>query len=70
MDEGRTLGNTSVGGSTRRNGGSYGGLGAIGNLGGSANATYGDFLNPNELGSGVGFSIEPPSAAPGGNGGG
>jgi hypothetical protein len=45
---GRTLGNTTVGGATGSSGGSYGALG-----GGTApNAVYGDFSNPNELGSG------------------
>ena len=44
---GRTLGNLP--GSTARQGGSYGGMGA-----GSASAVYGDFRNPNEQGSGGG----------------
>ncbi|HAV61005.1 MAG TPA: hypothetical protein DCY13_01400, partial [Verrucomicrobiales bacterium] len=52
--EGRTLGNTSVGGSTRRNGGSYGGSGGIGTAGGTANALYGQPEDPNEPGSGGG----------------
>ena len=57
---GYTLGNTTQGGSVadggNQAGGSYGGLG--GNYagqyggGGSANAVYGDYRNPNELGSG------------------
>jgi hypothetical protein len=62
---GFTLGNVTTGGSTRRNGGAYGGMGAIGSAGGSANALYGDFKNPNELGSGGGSD-----AGEGGNGGG
>ena len=68
---GRTLGNTTAGGSTTSssgygNGGSYGGLGAI-YSGGSVNAVYGDFTNPNELGSGGGQYF---SSYAGGNGGG
>ncbi|MBL9167133.1 MAG: carboxypeptidase regulatory-like domain-containing protein [Verrucomicrobiales bacterium] len=51
---GRTLGNTVVGGSTRRNGGGYGGLGATGDTEQSVNVTYGSFYDPNELGSGGG----------------
>ena len=48
-----TLGNQTEGGATGTSGGSYGGLGYdAGN--GSANATYGDYQNPNELGSGGG----------------
>lgn len=49
---GRTLGNTTVGGSTGLSGGSYGGMGY--NAGGVSNWTYGDYRNPNELGSGGG----------------
>ncbi|MBN1268516.1 MAG: hypothetical protein JXB04_02930 [Kiritimatiellae bacterium] len=49
---GYTLGNTTVGASTLRSGGSHGGLGA--EYSGEANATYGDFRNPNEPGSGGG----------------
>ena len=64
-DQGRTLGNTTEGGSSRRNGGSYGGSGAFGNLGGTINSTYGDSTDPNELGSGGGSD-----GGPGGSGGG
>jgi hypothetical protein len=49
---GRTLGN--VLGSSRRAGGSYGGLGAVGDTQDPVNFIYGDFRNPNELGSGGG----------------
>jgi len=42
-----TLGNTTAGAASGSSGGSYGGLGA----GGQANVTYGDYRNPNELGS-------------------
>ncbi|MEJ5199410.1 MAG: hypothetical protein WHX53_10845, partial [Anaerolineae bacterium] len=49
---GRTLGNTTTGGATGMAGGSYGGLGH--NNGGQSNATYGDYRNPNEHGSGRG----------------
>ncbi|GIW39488.1 MAG: hypothetical protein KatS3mg076_0065 [Candidatus Binatia bacterium] len=62
-NEGRTLGN--VPGSTRRNGGSYGGLGGTGNVAGVSNPVYGDPRNPNEPGSG-GAS----ESGAGGNGGG
>lgn len=62
---GRTLGNTSLGGSTRRNGGSYGGLGAVGTAEQNVNALYGSFSNPAELGSGGGSDT-----SPGGSGGG
>lgn len=51
---GRTLGNTPVGGSTRRNGGSYGGLGAVGNTEPITAPVYGSFAEPNEVGSGGG----------------
>ncbi len=54
----RTLGNVS-GGVTGESGGSYGGLGA--NDVGMANPVYGDYVNPNEMGSG---------GASGGKGGG
>jgi hypothetical protein len=58
-----TLGNTNTGGASGLSGGSYGGLGAAAG-GGQANSTYGDYHNPNELGSaGAG-----PAAS--GNGGG
>jgi hypothetical protein len=53
-DVGRTLGNTTEGGSTARNGGTHAGLGAFGNVGGSTAVQYGDFRNPNELGGGGG----------------
>ena len=52
---GKTLGNTSTGGASGLSGGSYGGLGAAvsANLGvGVPNTAYGDYHNPNELGSG------------------
>jgi hypothetical protein len=49
---GRTLGNTTVGGATSTNGGSYAGLGG----GTTPNTVYGDFRNPNELGAGGGGS--------------
>ncbi len=45
-----TLGNTNTGAASGRSGGSYGGLGAPAS-GGQANSTYGDYHNPNELGS-------------------
>ena len=47
---GRTYPNTTTNASTGYSGGSYGGLG--GNNNGSANPVYGDYHNPNELGSG------------------
>ena len=63
---GRTVGNTTTGGST--NGGGYGGLG------GSGNATYGDYDNPIDLGSGgVGYRYSyggSDTYYAGGNGGG
>lgn len=62
FQEGRTLGHAA--GSTRRNGGSYGGLGATGNAEQIVNGIYGDFRNPNELGSGGGSDSGP--AGPGG----
>jgi hypothetical protein len=49
--QGTTLGNTTVGGAGWQTGGSYGGSG---NGREQTNATYGDFRNPNELGSGGG----------------
>ena len=63
---GRTLGNTTAGGSTSSNGGGYGGLG------GSGNATYGDYANPNDVGSGGGglYISYYGSYYAGGNGGG
>ena len=66
---GRTLGNTTVGGSTTSNGGSYGGYGGLSGNNGSVNAVYGDLMNPNELGSGGGAYSSSSSYA-GGNGGG
>jgi hypothetical protein len=62
---GRTMGNLTDGGSTRRNGGSYGGSGAFGSAGGTINALYGSELDPNEPGSGGGTD-----SGAGGNGGG
>ena len=62
---GRTFGNTLTGGSSRRNGGSYGGMGAIGDAGPAANSVYGAFYHPNEVGSGGGSD-----SGPGGSGGG
>src|SRR5262249_7324433 len=48
-----TLGNTTTGGATYTAGGSYGGLGGI-CCGSKGNLVYGDYHNPNELGSGSG----------------
>ena len=62
---GRTLGDTTEGGSLRRNGGSYGGLGGFGSAELFANDLYGSFRDPDELGSGGGSDT---GAA--GNGGG
>ncbi len=45
-----TLGNTNTGAASGRSGGSYGGLGAPASNG-QGNSTYGDYHNPNELGS-------------------
>jgi|GEM_PF-4910609 len=50
---GRTYGNSLDGGSTNYSGASYGGYGG-GLNGGVVNAVYGDFTNPNEVGSGGG----------------
>ncbi len=50
---GRTLGNTPTGASYSLAGGSYGGYGAVGSSSGT-NAVYGDYRNPDELGSGSG----------------
>jgi len=47
---GYTLGNTTQGASVGNAGGSYGGNGGVGT--GTANGVYGDYRNPNELGSG------------------
>ncbi|OGV75042.1 MAG: hypothetical protein A3K18_14425 [Lentisphaerae bacterium RIFOXYA12_64_32] len=49
---GRTLGNTTSGAAAAHAGGSYGGYGSSDS--GATNATYGDFSDPNELGSGGG----------------
>jgi len=61
---GYTLGNTTNGAAGFTAGGSYGGLGPV-CCGSSsvANGVYGDYHNPNELGSGSGTYV---SAAPGG----
>jgi hypothetical protein len=64
---GRTLGNTTTGGSTIYNGGSYGGLGGISGAGGSVNTPYGNLQLPNEVGSGGGGNSV---SNQGGNGGG
>jgi len=48
---GRTQGNTTNGASQGAAGGSYGGVG-VSDAANPANAVYGDFRNPNELGSG------------------
>ena len=53
-----------VAGSTNRNGGNYGGQGGIA-VSGSVNPVYGDFRDPNDVGSGGGEFF-----GPGGNGGG
>jgi len=63
---GMTYGNTTVGGSTIYNGGSYGGIGAASSYGGSVNVVYGYMKQPGEPGSGGGGD----STFPGGNGGG
>jgi hypothetical protein len=69
VEEGRTLGNTSQGGSGVRVGGSYGGLGAAGiRTSRAANAVYGSFRDPNVPGSGGG--TENGCALPGNNSGG
>jgi hypothetical protein len=69
---GRTLGNTTTGGSTGLSGGSYAGIGGESS---KANAAYGDMANPSELGSGGSGYIYEPSVLntyylPGNNGGG
>ena len=51
---GRTVGNSTEGASTGNSGGSYGGLGGGGYWGGGVNRVYGDYHNPNNLGSGGG----------------
>lgn len=65
---GCTIGNTTEGGSTSNNGGSYGGLGGIYSWG-SVNAVYGDLMNPDEPGSGGG-ACSSSEYYGGGNGGG
>ncbi len=64
-NSGRTLGNTTVGGSTRRVGGTYGGIGANGDAEPGNTSPYGSFRSPNELGSGGGSD-----SGAGGSGGG
>jgi hypothetical protein len=59
---GHTLGNTNVGASTSYGGGSYGGLGGVAG-GETANAVYGDYHDPADLGSG---SATGEGGAPGG----
>jgi hypothetical protein len=60
---GRTLNNTSNGGSTRRNGGSYGGAGGFGNAGGTVNVLYGTSQDPDAPGSGGGSDSGPAGVA-------
>jgi len=62
---GRTVGNTTQGGAEYNSGGSYGGSGASASSSEPTNQVYGDFRDPNELGSGAGTS-----KASGGHGGG
>ena len=50
---GHTLGNATEGGAMGRDGGSYGGFGGGGSIAGATNGLYGDYANPNELGSGI-----------------
>jgi hypothetical protein len=50
---GYTQGNTNVGGATYTGGGTYGGLGGL-CCGGTSDAVYGDYHNPEDLGSGSG----------------
>ena len=52
--EGRTNGNTTAGAATGSSGGSYGGYGY--SIAGSRNTAYGDFTNPNHVGSGAGLN--------------
>jgi len=53
--EGTTVGNTTTGGAAGTGGGSYGGLGSVGPYTGDAtNATYGDYRDPSDFGSGGG----------------
>ena len=65
---GMTYGNTTTGGSGYYAGGSYAGLGGSNSSQYPSNASYGNMLQPGELGSGGGNSGS--SAYPGGNGGG
>ncbi|MBI3783118.1 MAG: Ig-like domain-containing protein, partial [Deltaproteobacteria bacterium] len=52
--QGRTIGNTTTGGSTGRSGGSHGGLGGVGSVSNPNNpgSAYGDPNDPNEPGAG------------------
>lgn len=71
--QGRTLGNLPIGDSSFGTGGSYGGLGASSSQFNppGADSAYGDFRNPNELGSGGdGFQVSQSAPVAGGNGGG
>jgi hypothetical protein len=63
---GRTLGNSTIGGSYSHSGASYGGLGGVCAWNGNVNGVYGDPLNPDEHGSGAGGD----SSNHGGSGGG
>jgi hypothetical protein len=63
---GRTIGNTTAGGSMMYSGGSYGALGGIYSSY-AVNAVYGNLTNPVEMGSGGGACC---NGYPGGNGGG
>ncbi|MEX0642143.1 MAG: hypothetical protein WD468_05555 [Pirellulales bacterium] len=51
---GRTLGNSTIGGASGGYGASYGGVGGVSRWDGNANSPYGDYANPNDLGSGGG----------------
>ena len=59
-----TLGNTTSGGANGRAAGSYGGLGAARD--GGPNAVYGDYRDPNNLGSAGNNAGSGPSGGPGG----
>ena len=65
---GRTLGNTTTGGSTGRSGGSHGGLGGLGTINdpNSAAAVYGDQHDPNEPGAGGAAACGPGNNSGGG----
>ncbi len=65
---GRTTGNTTLGAATELAGGSYAGWGGGNGIYGSINATYGDFADPDDWGSGGGNS--PRYGTIGGTGGG